>query len=80
MINLCKNKGVLKSIQSNNIATEHQVNFCKIKNAQSGKHVAKAKSVHFAEDIPRSREYQSKLKSPHSSKEKLLHQNKEGAK
>ena len=40
-----------------------------LKNAQSGKHVAKVKRVHFAEDITCSREYQAKLESPHSSKE-----------
>ena len=74
-----KIKGVLKGVQSNNNATEHQVNFCKIKNAQSGKHVAKVKRVHFAEDITCSREYQTKLKSPHSSKEESPHQDKEGA-
>ena len=74
-----KIKGVLKSVQSNNSATEHQVNFCKIKNAQSGKHVAKVKRVHFAEDITCSREYQTKLKSPHSSKKESPHQDKEGA-
>ena len=74
-----KIKGVLKGVQSNNKVTEHQVNFCKIKNAQSGKHVAKVKRVHFAEDITCSREYQSKLKSPHSSKEESPHQDKEGA-
>ena len=73
-----KIKGVLKGVQSNNV-TEHQVNFCKIKNAQSGKHVAKVKRVHFAEDITYSREYQSKLKSPRSSKEESPHQDKEGA-
>ena len=73
-----KIKGVLKGVQSNNV-TEHQVNFCKIKNAQSGKHVAKVKRVHFAEDITCSREYQTKLKSPHSSKEESPHQDKEGA-
>ena len=73
-----KIKGVLKGVQSNNV-TEHQVNFCKIKNAQSGKHVAKVKRVHFAEDITCSREYQAKLKSPHSSKEESPHQDKEGA-
>ena len=74
-----KIKGVLKGVQSNNNVTEHQVNFCKIKNVQSGKHVAKVKRVHFAEDITCSREYQSKLKSPHSSKEESPHQDKEGA-
>ena len=74
-----KIKGVLKGVKSNNNVTEHQVNFCKIKNAQSGKHVAKDKRVHFAEDITYSREYQSKLKSPHSSKEESPHQDKEGA-
>ena len=74
-----KIKGVLKSVQSNNSATEHQVNFCKIKNAQSGKHVAKVKRVHFAEDITCSREYQTKLKSPHSSKKESPHRDKEGA-
>ena len=74
-----KIKGVLKGVQSNNNVTEHQVNFCKIKNAQSGKHVAKVKRVHFAEDITCSREYQTKLKSPHSSKEESPHQDKEGA-
>ena len=79
----CKNydgkiKGVLKGVQSNNV-TEHQVNFCKIKNAQSGKHVARVKRVHFAEDITCSREYQTKLESPHSSKEESPHQDKEGA-
>ena len=73
-----KIKGVLKGVQSNNV-TEHQVNFCKIKNAQSGKHVAKVKRVHFAEDITCSREYQTKLESPHSSKEESPHQDKEGA-
>ena len=73
-----KIKGVLKGVQSHNV-TEHQVNFCKIKNAQSGKHVAKVKRVHFAEDITCSREYQSKLKSPHSSKKESPHQDKEGA-
>ena len=72
-----KIKGVLKGVQSNNV-TEHQVNFCKIKNAQSGKHVAKVKRVHFAEDITCSREYQAKLESPHSSKEESPHQDKEG--
>ena len=77
MTNLCKIKGVLKGVQSNNNASEHQVNFCKIKNAQSGKQVAKAKRVHFAEDIPCSREYQTKLKSPHSSKKESTHQDKE---
>ena len=75
----CKIKGVLKGVQSNNNATEHQVSFCKIKNAQSGKHVAKVKRVHFAEDITCSREYQAKLESPHSSKEESPHQDKEGA-
>ena len=74
-----KIKGVLKGVQSNNNATEHQVNFCKIKNAQSGKHVAKVKRVHFAEDITCSREYKAKLESPHSSKEESPHQDKEGA-
>ena len=74
-----KIKGVLKGVQSIKNATEHQVNFCKIKNAQSGKHVAKVKRVHFAEDITCSREYQTKLKSPHSSKEESPHQDKEGA-
>ena len=74
-----KIKGVLKGVQSNNNVTEHQVNFCKIKNAQSGKHVAKVKRVHFAEDITCSREYQTKLKSPHSSKKEPPHQDKEGA-
>ena len=74
-----KIKGVLKGVQSNNYLTEHQVNFCKIKNAQSDKHVAKVKRVHFAEDITCSREYQAKLKSPHSSKEGSPHQDKEGA-
>ena len=74
-----KIKGVLKGVQSNNNVTEHQVNFCKIKNAQSGKHVAKVKRVHFAEDITYSREYQSKLKSPRSSKGESPHQDKEGA-
>ena len=74
-----KIKGVLKGVQSNNNVTEHQVNFCKIKNAQSGKHVAKVKRVHFAEDITCSREYQTKLESPHSSKEESPHQDKEGA-
>ena len=73
-----KIKGVLKGVQSNNV-TEHQVNFCKIKNAQSGKHVARVKRVHFAEDITCSREYQTKLESPHSSKEESPHQDKEGA-
>ena len=73
-----KIKGVLKGAQSNNNVTEHQVNFCKIKNAQSGKHVAKVKRVHFAEDITCSREYQTKLKSPHSSKKESPHQDKEG--
>ena len=73
-----KIKGVLKDVQSNNV-TEHHVNFCKIKNAQTGKHVAKVKRVHFAEDITCSREYQTKLKSPHSSKEESPHQDKEGA-
>ena len=73
-----KIKGVLKGVQSNNNVTEHQVNFCKIKNAQS-RHVAKVKWVHFAEDITYSREYQSKLKSPRSSKEESPHQDKEGA-
>ena len=58
--------------------TKHQVNFCKIKNAQTGKHVAKVKRVYFAEDIPCSREYQTKLKAPHSSKEELPHQDKKG--
>ena len=71
-------KGVLKGVHSNNV-TEHQVNFCKIKNAQSGKHVARVKRVHFAEDITCSREYQTKLESPHSSKEESPHQDKEGA-
>ena len=79
MTNLCKIKGVLKGVQSNNNVTEHQVNFCKIKNAQSGKQVAKVKRVHFAEDIPCSREYQIKLKSPHSSKKESPNQDKEGA-
>ena len=74
-----KIKGVLKGVQSNNNLTEHQVNFCKIKNAQSDKHVAKVKRVHFAEDITCSREYQTKLKSPHSSKRESPHQDKEGA-
>ena len=74
-----KIKGVLKGVQSNNDVTEHQVNFCKIKNAQSGKHVAKVKRVHFAEDITCSREHQTKLESPHSSKEESPHQDKEGA-
>ena len=74
-----KIKGVLKDVQSSNNATEHQVNFCKIKNVQSGKHVAKVKRVHFAEDITCSREYQAKLESPHSSKEESPHQDKEGA-
>ena len=74
-----KIKGVLKGVQSNRNATEHQVNFCKIKDAQSGKHVAKVKRVHFAEDITCSREYQTKLESPHSSKEESPHQDKEGA-
>ena len=74
-----KIKGVLKGVQSNNNLTEHQVNFCKIKNAQSDKHVAKVKRVHFAEDITCSREYQTKLESPHSSKEESAHQDKEGA-
>ena len=73
-----KIKGVLKGVHSNNV-TEHQVNFCKIKNAQSGKHVARVKRVHFAEDITCSREYQTKLESPHSSKEESPHQDKEGA-
>ena len=73
-----KIKGVLKGVQSNRNATEHQVNFCKIKDAQSGKHVAKVKRVHFAEDITCIREYQTKLKSPHSSKEESPHQDKEG--
>ena len=73
-----KIKGVLKGVQSNRNATEHQVNFCKIKDAQSGKHVAKVKRVHFAEDITCSSEYQTKLKSPHSSKEESPHQDKEG--
>ena len=73
-----KIKGVLKGVQSNNV-TEHQVNFCKIKSAQSGKHVAKVKRVHFAEDITCSRDYQAKLESPHSSKEESPHQDKEGA-
>ena len=73
-----KIKGVLKGVHSNNV-TEHQVNFCKIKNAQSGKHVARVKRVHFAEDITCSREYQAKLESPHSSKEESPHQDKEGA-
>ena len=73
-----KIKGVLKGVHSNNV-TEHQVNFCKIKNAQSGKHVAKVKRVHFAEDITCSRDYQAKLESPHSSKEESPHQDKEGA-
>ena len=73
-----KIKGVLKGVQSNNV-TEHQVNFCKIKNVQSGKHVAKVKRVHFSEDITCSREYQAKLESPHSSKEESPHQDKEGA-
>ena len=41
------------------IKTHRKVNFCKIKNAQSGKHVAKVKRVHFAEDITCSREYQA---------------------
>ena len=71
--------GVLKSVQSNNNVTEHQVNFCKIKNAQSGKHVARVKRVHFAEDITCSREYETKLESPHSTKEESPHQDKEGA-
>ena len=74
-----KIKGVLKGVQSNNYVTEHQVNFCKIKNAQSGKHIARVKRVHFAEDITCSREYQTKLESPHSSKEESPHQDKEGA-
>ena len=73
-----KIKGVLKGVHSNNV-TEHQVNFCKIKNAQSGKHIAKVKRVHFAEDITCSRENQTKLKSPHSSKRESPHQDKEGA-
>ena len=72
-----KIKGVLKGVQSNNV-TEHQVNFCKIKNAQSGKHIAKVKRVHFAEDITCSRTYQAKLESPHSSKEESPRQDKEG--
>ena len=62
----------------NNNATEHQVNFCKIKNALSSKHIAKVKRVHFAEDITCSREYQAKLESLHSSKEESPHQDKEG--
>ena len=74
-----KIKGILKDVQSSNNATEHQVNFCKIKNVQLGKHVAKVKRVHFAEDITCSREYQAKLESPHSSKEESPHQDKEGA-
>ena len=78
MTNICKIKGVRKGLQSNNNAIKHQVNFCKIKNVQSGKHVAKVKRVHFAEDIPLSREYDSKLKSPHSSNEELPHQDKKG--
>ena len=37
------------------------------------------KRVHFAEEIPCSREYQTKLKSPHPSKEESPLQDKEGA-
>ena len=73
-----KIKGVLKGLQSNNNATEHKVNFCKIKTAQWGKHEAKVKRVHFAEDITCSTDYQAKFESPHTSKEESPHQDKEG--